>query len=136
MSSFKRFVIGFDPHGDQQHGPSNKVFFKFIDQFKPHYRIAGGDVFDFRPLRGKATLEERQESLRPDRDAGLDWLELLRPTHFLLGNHDHRLWLNAEKSDGVLSDYCRQGVEEIEDFCRKIKCRILLTISPMASTYR
>jgi hypothetical protein len=85
--SFKKFVAGFDVHGDQQCKKTNEVFFKFVDQWKPDYRIAGGDIFDFRPLRGKATTEERRESVMADRNDGMEWLARFEPTHYLLGNH-------------------------------------------------
>lgn len=87
MSRFKKFIIAFDNHGDMIDADSERVFFKFMADWKPDIRIHGGDCFDFRPLRRKADDEERRESLRLDWDMGLDFFERLRPQHYLLGNH-------------------------------------------------
>jgi hypothetical protein len=122
---FKKFVVGFDPHGDQQDKEANSVFFKFIEQFKPDYRIAGGDIWDFRPLRKKATDEEKRESMKDDYEAGRDWLERLTATHLLLGNHDARLWKLAESDNGVRSDYAQKLiVDEIQPLFKKLRCRV------------
>lgn len=74
---WKRFVAGYDPHGILQHGPTNKSFFRFNDIWKPHYRIAGGDNWDFKQLRKKADPYEKRDSMAQDVAAGQQWLEQL-----------------------------------------------------------
>jgi hypothetical protein len=125
VTRFKKFVVGFDVNGDQQCPKSNEIFFKFVEDFKPDYRIAGGDIWDFRPLRGKASAEEKRESVFDDYHQGMEWMTRFRPTHFLLGNHDNRIWETAKKEDGILSDFCQQGVNEITSLCKSFKCQML-----------
>lgn len=103
---------------------ANKVFFEFASHWKPDIRVMGGDLFDFRPLRRKANEDEKRESMRKDFECGMDWLKRFRPNHFLLGNHDARLWELAEADRGVESDYAYQGVREIETVTDRIKCKV------------
>jgi hypothetical protein len=104
----KRFVFLTDVHGDMQDAGAVNAALSFARDFRPHYKICGGDVWDFRALRGKASEEEKRESLKEDFDAGMRFLEAFSPTHFLRGNHDERLWDAAARSNGPLSDYARE----------------------------
>ncbi len=121
----KTFVVGTDIHGDEQDAPANNVFFDFVDDFKPDIRICGGDLWDFRALRKGASEDERQESMRKDYDAGVNWIKKFHPHYFLRGNHDERLWEMAEVGNGVCGDYAQSGVMEIQGILEKMKCRML-----------
>jgi hypothetical protein len=124
--SHRRFMCGFDVHGDQQDKKSNRVFFDFLKIWKPDIRIAGGDVWDMRPLRKKATDDEKRESMQKDFEAGKQWLEDFQPNFFLRGNHDERLWELRESDCGVRSDYAGKLInEEIEPLMKKLRCRML-----------
>jgi hypothetical protein len=123
--AYKKFVVGFDIHGDKQDVAANKAFFKFVKLWRPEIRVCGGDLYDFRPLRKKADAEERRDSLQADFEAGTQWLEELKPQYFLLGNHDVRLWDLAVTSNGPAADYANQGIKEIEKLTAKLKCKIL-----------
>lgn len=87
MSNWTRFIAGFDVHGDKQNKVACEVFFRFMKDWKPEIRVMGGDLFDFRPLRRKASEEEKRESMREDFEAGMGFLKRMRPTHYLRGNH-------------------------------------------------
>lgn len=123
--SWKKFVAGFDIHGDRADKKAVSKFFQFIDQFKPDIRICGGDVWDFRALRRGASEEERRDSMAADYAAGKLFLQQFKPNYLTLGNHCHRLWELAEADRGALSDYAQQGVDEIETWAVKAGCRIL-----------
>ena len=58
MSNWTRFIAGFDVHGDKQNKAACEVFFRFMKDWKPEIRVMGGDLFDFLPLRRKASEEE------------------------------------------------------------------------------
>lgn len=123
--TWRKFVAGFDIHGDKQDAKANKVFFKFVKQYKPEIRICGGDLWDFRPLRTKASAEEKRESMQADYEAGKQWLEELKATHFVRGNHDERLWDLSIKNDGILSDYAKQAIDRICSLTRSLGCKML-----------
>lgn len=124
MSNWTRFIAGFDVHGDKQNKAACEVFFQFMRDWKPDIKVMGGDLFDFRPLRRKASEEEKRESMREDFEAGMAFLNRMRPTHFCLGNHDARLWDLAEADKGVQSDYAYQGINDIVSTCDGMKCKL------------
>ncbi len=122
---WQRFIAAFDVHGDKQDKQANEAFFKFTAQWKPHIRIFGGDLWDFRPLRSKANDEEKRESMKVDFEAGMDWLKRFKPDYFVRGNHDERLWDLKEADNGVRSDYAALGILEIEKETKSMGCRML-----------
>lgn len=125
MNKHRRFLVGADIHGDQQEASAVKAFFKFAEIWKPEIRICAGDLWDFRPLRNGASEDEKRESMREDLKAGKDWFNQFKPTHFLRGNHDQRLWELAIAGRGVVSDFAQEGVEEIEAMVAHHKCKML-----------
>ncbi len=116
---------GWDIHGIHQDPQANKVFFDFATEWKPTIRICGGDLWDMAPLRKGASEDERRQSMREDIQAGKDWFNKFKPTHFLRGNHDQRLWDLATNGNGVAQDFAIEGVLEIEKMVSFHKCHML-----------
>lgn len=123
--AFRRFILATDIHGDQMDRDANEALFRFIKIWKPHIRICGGDLWDFRPLRRKASEDERRESLVKDFNAGMTWLDRFRPHYFLRGNHDERLWDLRANGCGVGADFAATGIQEIEGKMSKLRCHML-----------
>jgi hypothetical protein len=121
----ERWQYVTDTHGDLICPVARDAVLKFRDKFKPTVRIHGGDMFDFRALRGGASDEERAEGIAADLDAGLKFLRDYSPTHLLLGNHDFRLIEKAERcANGMLQEHCRLLVGKIEEACADIGCKL------------
>lgn len=125
MSKFKKFILGTDIHGDKQDPEANRVFFEFSKLWKPEIRICGGDLWDFRPLRKKASREEQAEDMKPDYASGVAWFEKFRPTHYLRGNHCERLWELVDSNLGLERSFAQDGVAEITRLTRKMGCAML-----------
>ena len=123
--SLKRFIFASDLHGDKQDKSAVAALLAATESFKPHHRIFGGDLVDARPLRKGAGSEERAESMVEDWQKGLNFLNLWRPTHLLMGNHDVRLYRLAEADKGIESDFAWKGVNELEGRLKKIGCKFL-----------
>ncbi len=123
------FSIVADTHGDQLDPLMEDKFFRWVSEFKPKIRIHGGDLFDFRPLRNGASLDERQESMRADFEAGKAFLTRYFKegvdNYLLLGNHDQRLWDAAEGKDGVIADLAQKMIQDIEYLLRKHRVKWL-----------
>jgi hypothetical protein len=110
-----RWVAVFDTHGDMIDPGAEQAFNEFVKGWKPTVRIAGGDHFDYRSLRrGAKGTEEERERLGGDHDAGCAFLRSYKPTVFLRGNHDERLWDAAKSGDGKLFDLASYMVPEVE----------------------
>jgi predicted phosphodiesterase len=129
MPKATRFIVVSDSHGDMQDDRSVAAVLDFVKDFKPDLRIHGGDLFDFRNLRRGASDEEKAGSLQDDRDAGAYFLSRLmqgsKESYFLRGNHDERLWNLLDSSDGQKRDYAKDGVNWVEQLCKKTKTEML-----------
>lgn len=110
----KRWIAVFDNHGDRQDDRAVGVLFEFMRYWKPEIRVHGGDCFDFRPFRKKASEMERLEATGDDFIAGCDFLARYKPTHFLRGNHDERIWDLAKSADGPVADYADRVVADVQ----------------------
>jgi len=114
-NNWKRVAVITDTHGDQCDWEAANVALEAIDDFKPHYRVHLGDFIDFRPLRGGASAEEKASGLADDVEQGVRLLELFKPTHLTLGNHDYRAWKGAtETTNGIVRDACEMLVKRLE----------------------
>ncbi len=117
-----RWVVGFDPHGVYQDKEANRAFFKFIENWRPEIRVAGGDIWDFKQLRRGADAHERRALMAQDVSEGKLWMEKLKPTHFLRGNHDERLWDLSEQGEGIVQDYAKLIVRDLEKVVQQMGC--------------
>ncbi len=124
--AFKKWVFATDVHGNLQDPEANKAFFKFMADWKPHHRIMGGDLFDFAALRKKADADEKRLSIRLDRDMGMEWLKKFKPTAFLDGNHDFRIYQLAEANNGPMSDFAVDCIHSFEKDLKKLGCKVHL----------
>lgn len=119
----KRFIFATDLHGDRQNLAAVQVLKDFTKDFKPELRVFGGDLFDLRPLRRGASAEEQCETMQDDWNAGMDFIHSWKPSHFLMGNHDDRLFELAENATaGIKADYARKLCGELENQLRKLQC--------------
>jgi hypothetical protein len=111
----KRFLYCSDSHGNLIHDESRRMLLNFINAWKPHYKIHGGDLFDAACLRGNASPEEKACGLSEDITAGLKFLDEFKPHFLTLGNHDDRIWQMAGTSrDGILREHCEDLVKACE----------------------
>lgn len=122
MSKYIRGIGVFDNHGHQYDEDTVSTVFKFIDIWKPHDRVHGGDNWNFAGLRKGASEEEKAESMEDDFDDGMEFLNKLRPTHITWGNHDYRIFDLASHGTGATGDLARRVVRSIEEATRKFKC--------------
>lgn len=114
MSSEIRVVVMGDNHGNEADADTLKAVLSFCKDFKPHHRVHLGDNWDLACLRkgvGKGEKEAAWNVLREDIQAGKEWLEAYRPTHFLYGNHDDRVREQMESTDSITKLEALQDVE-------------------------
>lgn len=123
-----KFVFGSDNHGDMGCPIAIKKFLDFTEnEWKPKYRIHGGDGMDLRRYRKGASEDETKDRVKPDIAAHLLFLEQYRPHVFLEGNHDWRLREVAEHGDPH-SDSTDRAIElqdGLDEFYRKMKIQVV-----------
>jgi hypothetical protein len=122
MAAFKKFLVGTDSHGDLICPDAAKKILDFKSEWKPHYTIHLGDVWDLRCLRKGSSNEEKADGITHDYEKGVEFLNSFRPNYLTLGNHDARLWEGAEfRGDGILREACQSLVSKSEDYFRRKK---------------
>lgn len=123
------WIFAPDVHGDKIDRNAEKALFEVMKFFKPQIRIQGGDLFDIRCLRRGAGSEEALEDLREDIDAGVDFIDRFRPTHWLRGNHDERLFDATNSHNPILRRYASLEYSNITDHLEKAGCKQILPYS-------
>jgi predicted phosphodiesterase len=95
------------------------------DQIKPEIVLHLGDWMDTAAFMRSAGESERGQSVIEDCAAGVDFLTDLRPTVLFCGNHDDRLWKEADHPNTMRRDLARLVIEKIEAFCATISARLI-----------
>lgn len=124
----RRFLVCSDNHGIEQDNETVTAFLSFKKDFKPDIAAHLGDNWDFKNLRRGATDDEKAGSLLDDWDAGVGFIEEMfsgvAENHFLLGNHDDRMWQMARSATGMVRDYAYDGIKRIEAKARQLKATL------------
>lgn len=110
---WERWIACADPHGDMADHEAVAAFLRHNASWKAKHRLLLGDNFDFRPLRRKASADEQREHLGPDIAAGKRFIKQMRPTHYLLGNHEGRLVRFAQEGSGAVGELAQMGLADI-----------------------
>lgn len=123
------FLFATDVHGIEQDRVAVKTFKSAADALGPSFRIFGGDLWNFAALRRGADEDEKSIRLAEDYQAGLEFLEWYKPSVFLLGNHDQRLWDAVKRErvrkSGWLAELAGLYISEFTAFAKKLKIKVL-----------
>jgi hypothetical protein len=124
MSLTKFIAIG-DNHGALIHRQDAESFFEFCRTFKPNLKVHLGDNFDFANLRRGADPREEGDDMEPDLTAGFMFLDRFKPNVFCLGNHDWRLWKAMQDARGLVRQFAKDTIGQIDKVCKKMRCDVL-----------
>ena len=129
MSAETRIVVMGDNHGSEGDKDTLDAILRFCRDFKPHHRVHLGDNWDLACLRkgvGQSDKEASWNALHDDVQAGMDWLNAYRPTHFLYGNHDWRIKDAMHSTDSITKlDALKDVDNELRAALRSSGCRIV-----------
>jgi hypothetical protein len=132
-----KFVFFSDNHGDMEDTSVTDALVRFIDKFKPHHRIHGGDCFDIKALRKGAEGKEVNDSLEKDISMGCEFIRRVKPTVFLWGNHEDRLFKTMESSgSGIIRDYCKEIIDYIVSTLKEVGCKTIKPYHAEDGTYK
>ncbi len=117
-------IFASDMHGYLSDPASMKALHKATNILKPTHRICGGDLTDMTCLREGATKAEKAVPIAEDMQFARSFIKQWKPTAFLMGNHDYRLWRAAEKEkdDALRNDNAKKLCEELEGRFADIDC--------------
>lgn len=125
----RKFVIAPDIHGCEQDPNAVDAFNRFVSDFNPDVRIIAGDLWDFAAIRNGASPDERAQSMAEDYEMGAAFAKRFfrsgKDNHFLLGNHDVRVWDTANSlTDGPKRDLALRMAQDIRKLMGGLKARI------------
>jgi len=129
MKTETRVVVMGDNHGNHADPETLKAVLAFCKEFKPHHRVHLGDNWDFAALRkgvGKDDRESSWAALKEDIEAGCEWLAAYRPTHFLMGNHEHRVRDLIHGTDSITRLESLQDIDgKMRKAIRQSGCKVV-----------
>jgi len=115
---WKKFIVVSCSHGVYADPIALDAVCKFIDDNKPTRRIHLGDAIDLSAFMGSADGEG--DPLKPDIDAGLEFLTRMEVTDFMAGNHEARCWRDRLSKNELRVEAARTTIEQIETTCLKL----------------
>ena len=123
--TYKRVMAISCNHGNRANANAISAVLLFREQFKPDECIHLGDNYDLASLRAGALKDQNDsdavDDYMGDLEAGREFLNSLRPTVFILGNHDERAKRYLRHHNAVVRGYAEavwtRMVEPIDRHC-------------------
>lgn len=123
---WKRIMAVGCSHGNLINKGARDAVLKFRDRWKPDTVVHCGDFLDTAAFRSGAhgTADEARP-ISPDVECGLEFLEALRPTLILLGNHEDRLWKLAQHYNAIVQLAAAQIIAEINEVAAGLHAEVV-----------
>jgi hypothetical protein len=126
VRSWKRLLAVGCSHGCYADEIAIAAVLKFRDAFKPEHTIHLGDFIDATAFRsGARGTNDESSPVAPDLDSGLDFLDQLRPSLVLCGNHEARLWHLTNHPNAIVAECAIDIVRRIESRIRKLRADLV-----------
>jgi hypothetical protein len=122
-----------DNHGHLACDDTLDAIMEGVARYKPkggnrQYRVHLGDNWDMTCLRKgiEHNSKEAIDNLREDLDAGIQWIRRYKPTHFLFGNHEWRVFELLHNTDSMSKARKAQDViDEMKRELRAVGCKVI-----------
>jgi hypothetical protein len=125
-SRWKKFISVGCSHGIFADPDAIAAVLKFAEQYKPETRIHHGDVCDYAAFRsGAPGSKDEAKALGPDLTAGIDFLNKFRPTHVILGNHDDRVFRDANHHNAIVALAAAHCRDEFRAAINKLQAKLI-----------
>lgn len=125
----RRFVVAGDLHGDWQDPRTVEALIDFNAIFRPEIRVFNGDLWDFGALRKGAADTDKATPLDTDWLAGEVFAKAFfkggKERHFLVGNHEKRLWDLAESPFSQTSKFAAMCIQDFNDLMKHVGAKVL-----------
>jgi len=119
---WKRFLAVGCSHGNHIDPVAAAAVVKFRDAWKPTTVVHLGDFVDTAAFRkGARGGSDESEPVGPDIDAGCKFLQQLRPTIVLNGNHEIRLWNLQNDRNAIVADCAMNIVSRLQKQMKALK---------------
>lgn len=125
MKNKRRVMAVSCSHGTDLNPDARDEIMRIKAEHKPHITLHLGDWMDATAFMRSANETERGQSIIDDCEAGIDFLKELKPKVLFCGNHDDRLWRDANHVNGIRRDCAQLVIGKIESFCSVINARLM-----------
>lgn len=129
MSKWKKFLAVSCSHGHLADTKATKAALEFKRRWKPDFTFHLGDALDLAALRSGAMKNpdsaDRATSISEDFRAGSNFLRLLEPNIFFVGNHEHRLYEMQYSPNAVISHCATSALAELHQHLKDLRCGIV-----------
>jgi predicted phosphodiesterase len=113
-------------HGNLADKSALDAVCKFRDSFDPDYCVHLGDSIDTAAFRsGALGTPDEAEEIEPDLEAGFSFVERFEPTHWLMGNHEDRLWKLMEHPKAIVRKASGDIIKDINALAAKLHAKVL-----------
>ena len=129
MSKWKKFMAVSCSHGHLADAKATKAALEFRKRFRPDLTLHLGDAIDLAALRSGAMRNpdsaDRAASISEDFRAGINFLHLLEPNVFFVGNHEHRLYEMQYSPSAIVSHCATSALADLHQNLKDIRCQII-----------
>lgn len=123
IRNWKRFAVVGCSHGTAIDPVAAKAVLKFKKDFKPNLFIHAGDFIDAEAFMGNGKGDG--ESIAPDIQAGLEFLEEGQFNVVLNGNHEDRIWRLVHSKNEIVAECSMYLKNKILKTCKGLKAKHL-----------
>jgi len=119
---WKKFLAVGCSHGNHIDKVAGKAVCKFREDWKPQTVVHLGDFCDTAAFRaGARGTSDESEPVGPDIDAGCRFLQELRPTMVLNGNHEIRIVKLQDSTNAIVADCAMNIVSRLQKQMKALK---------------
>jgi len=129
MTKWKKFLAVSCSHGHLADAKATKAALEMKRRFKPDTTLHLGDAIDLAAFRSGAMRSpdsaDRAASISEDFRAGINFLHLLEPNVFFIGNHEHRAYEHQYSPNAILSHCATSCLADIHQACKDMRTEIV-----------
>ena len=129
MTKWKKFLAVSCSHGHLADAKATKAALEMKRRWKPDTTLHLGDAIDLAALRSGAMrnpdASDRAANISEDFRAGINFLHLLEPNVFFIGNHEHRAYEHQYSPNAILSHCATSCLADIHQACKDMRTEIV-----------
>jgi len=129
VTKWKKFLAVSCSHGHLADAKATKAALELKKRFKPDTTLHLGDAIDLAAFRSGAMRSpdsaDRAASIAEDFRAGINFLQLLEPNVFFIGNHEHRAYEHQYSPNAILSHCATSCLADIHQACKDMRTEIV-----------
>lgn len=122
VRNWKRFVAVGCSHGTYGDPKALAAVERFVKGYKPTEVIHLGDFTDMSAFMGGANGEG--DPIKPDLLGGIEFLQRIKATRILCGNHEARLWRDRQSHNQLRATAAETTIEAIEATALKLHAQL------------